>query len=133
MLGSNPLDALSRPNPRPAGDSDGDSLPDSVENIIGSDPLLRDTDGDDIHDGIEFIGYGSSPAAADSDADGCPDVTEVTSINQDYVVSSLDLLAVAQRFGTPGTFVHDVNRNGAVNALDLSLVAQHFVPNPCGP
>ena len=53
-------------------DSDGDTLPDGVENpdeafvareVPGSDPNSRDTDGDGYDDGEE-VRYGINPASA---------------------------------------------------------------------
>ena len=39
----------------------------------GSDPLVADTDGDGISDGVEVNTYGSNPKATDTDADGLAD------------------------------------------------------------
>ncbi|MEM7292315.1 MAG: OmpA family protein [Pseudomonadota bacterium] len=63
------------------GDSDNDGVPDEDEIINGTDPNNPDTDGDGIPDGIENndsdgdgINDGLEP---DSDGDGIPDATEV--------------------------------------------------------
>ncbi|MBI1976001.1 MAG: hypothetical protein HYS56_00655 [Candidatus Omnitrophica bacterium] len=48
-------------------------------------------------------------------------------INQDFKVDILDLVFVAQRFGTANfAGVEDVNGDRAVDIVDLVLVAQHF-------
>ncbi|MDE0483269.1 MAG: leucine-rich repeat domain-containing protein [Candidatus Poribacteria bacterium] len=49
-------------------------------------------------------------------------------VNQDGRVSILDLILVAQDFGsgTPTNLRTDVNRDGVINVQDLILVAQHF-------
>lgn len=61
-------------------DSDGDGIPDIIENKNGTDPLLTDTDGDGISDRDEIFPSGSSPATnpllVDSDGDGVSDYTE---------------------------------------------------------
>lgn len=38
----------------PAGDSDGDGLPDAFEYVVGTDPTRADSDGDGTHDADEF-------------------------------------------------------------------------------
>lgn len=44
----------------------------------GSDPLVADTDGDGISDGVEVNTYESNPKSVDTDADGLPDAQEAT-------------------------------------------------------
>jgi hypothetical protein len=39
-------------------DSDGDHLPDDVEQLVGTDPTDRDTDRDGLTDNFEIFGYG---------------------------------------------------------------------------
>jgi len=70
-------------------DTDGDGLPDDLENGSGvfngagdpgSSPLLADTDGDGITDGDEISsanGYVTNPNKQDSDDDGFPDPLEI--------------------------------------------------------
>jgi PKD repeat protein len=126
--GSNPLDGSSKVAGGP--DADGDFLPDACEAIIGSNPNVRDTDVDGITDAVEYLRIGTDPTVADTDGDACGDGAEVASVNGDRVVNSLDLQAVAQRFGisTPPVYhpVFDVNRDGAINSLDLQFVAVLF-------
>jgi MYXO-CTERM domain-containing protein len=57
-------------------DTDGDGIPDDVENEIGTDPTNDDTDGDGIDDGTE-IEAGTDPTNPDSDGDGVDDGTEI--------------------------------------------------------
>ena len=53
----------------------------SIDNITGSNPLLRDTDADLIDDGEECVfgedGYVTDPSNPDSDGDGMPDGWEM--------------------------------------------------------
>jgi hypothetical protein len=61
----------------PLLDTDGDGLPDVVEQIVGTDPTLADTDGDGLSDGDETQDYGTDPLDADSDGDGVNDAAEI--------------------------------------------------------
>ena len=63
-------------NDKMSMDSDTDGLTDYYELAIGSDPFTRDTDGDQIADGIEVDSYGSDPLAMDTDGDGHSDSIE---------------------------------------------------------
>ncbi|HKY62721.1 MAG TPA: choice-of-anchor Q domain-containing protein [bacterium] len=75
------------PPPPAAADSDGDGLPDSVEEEIGTDPHSADTDGDGLSDFIETVGGTAfedddldgliNAVDNDSDNDGIPDNEEV--------------------------------------------------------
>ncbi len=65
------------------GDRDGDGIPDSVENFLGTDPDDPDTDGDGIDDGDEVNGTGplaggtpTDPLDTDTDDDGLTDGQE---------------------------------------------------------
>ena len=54
-------------------DSDGDELPDLYESIMGTDPLLADTDNDGLTDYQEIILTGTDPVKADSVTEGVSD------------------------------------------------------------
>ena len=93
-------------DPRP--DSDGDDVPDVIDNCLGIyNPDQRDTDGD---------GYGNR-----CDAD----------LNNDGVVNFADLALFRQRFGTVDPDA-DFNGDGVVNFQDLAIFAQLF-GKPPGP
>jgi hypothetical protein len=60
-----------------AVDSDGDGLSDEFEeNVLGTNPQLRDTDSDGLNDFRERD-FGSNPLQPDSDLDGVNDYREV--------------------------------------------------------
>jgi hypothetical protein len=59
-----------------AADSDGDGVPDSVEERDGTDPNNADSDGDGLDDGREKE-IGANPNNPDSDGDGVTDGDEV--------------------------------------------------------
>lgn len=66
-------------------DRDGDGLPDDVEELLGTDPDVFDTDGDRLSDGAEIIGGDpfvredgeTDPLDADTDDDGIGDGDEL--------------------------------------------------------
>lgn len=132
-LGFDPSSTASKPPAIVQGESDNDGLSDAFEISIGSDPSDADTDGDGINDGLEFKAHGTSPIKLDSDLDGCPDNTEIPSLNADYVVNALDLVLAATHFNRTDRIHLDVNKDGVVSALDLVLIATNFAPTPCGP
>ena len=57
-------------------DSDGDGLPDWLEELIGTDPYNPDTDGDGLTDGEEYWIYFTDPLNPDTDFDGLRDGAE---------------------------------------------------------
>ncbi|MEP7219113.1 MAG: hypothetical protein ABI876_09365 [Bacteroidota bacterium] len=62
----------------PEQDSDGDGIPDGVENsITHTDPNNADTDGDGLSDGLEVNTYKTNPLVSDSDGDGLSDGQEI--------------------------------------------------------
>lgn len=70
-------------------DSDGDGLPDILEEVYGTDPLIADTDGDGLTDGQEVFLTNTDPlvansfddnlsdADADCDEDGLSNIEEI--------------------------------------------------------
>lgn len=57
-------------------DTDGDYLPDPIEKVFDSDPLIADTDGDTLPDGYEIIVLSTSPVKADTNNNGINDNDE---------------------------------------------------------
>ena len=131
-LGSDPMNAASKPAiPSLALDPDRDGLSTAFELSIGSDPTKADTDGDGINDGIEYKGYNTSPTNTDTDGDGCPDGREISSVDANTIVNSVDLLLIALRMGRTDQPVQDVNKDGIINVLDLATAARNFNSTPC--
>lgn len=58
-------------------DDDKDGLQQKAEQLIGTNPNRKDTDGDGLIDGDEYIAYETSPLVMDTDGDGVDDATEV--------------------------------------------------------
>ncbi|MBT9556705.1 MAG: DUF11 domain-containing protein, partial [Myxococcales bacterium] len=58
-------------------DSDGDTIPDTDEKVLGTDPNDSDTDGDRLNDGIELNIHKTDPLNPDTDDGGINDGDEV--------------------------------------------------------
>ncbi|MBI5285583.1 MAG: S8 family serine peptidase [Chloroflexi bacterium] len=134
-MGTDPLDAASKPPAAPPGDTDHDGLTDAFEATIGTNPALVDTDGDRLLDSVDYKGYQSDPLEPDTDGDACPDGREAASVNADVKVNSLDMVAVASHFGprTSGKYIKDfdVNKDGNINSIDMLIQAKLFTSLPC--
>jgi hypothetical protein len=138
-------------------DDDNDGIPDALEGTLGphcpsasapTNPLLQDTDGDRVIDGVECL-LGSDPASAastpaavvapDADGDGVPDWADQVASSND---SDGDGVLDGREFRNYGTLVSSPNSDGdncgdarevasinadlTVNVLDLSQLAQSF-------
>ncbi|MDY6049988.1 MAG: Rib/alpha-like domain-containing protein [Corynebacterium sp.] len=62
-------------------DTDGDGLPDDVEEQLGTDPYDVDSDGDGLWDGDEVNQFRTDPLNKDTDGDGATDGQEVLNVN----------------------------------------------------
>ncbi len=93
-------------------DSDSDGLPDSVEWVIGTDPLNNDTDFDQINDSRE-IELQLDPNEIDSNRDGLADYFETGNV-------SLDL----DGDGVANAWDWDNDNDGVVDSIDLSPFAK---------
>ncbi len=58
-------------------DSDNDGLSNYLEEILGTDPFKRDTDGEGLSDGEEVNIYGTNPLDKNTDRDGINDRIEI--------------------------------------------------------
>lgn len=103
----------------------------------------KDSDCDALGDGAEVNFYGTSPAAPDTDGDGCSDGREAADVSGDFNVTASDLGLVASKFGgyragngtiAPGAAYgkvnFDFNKDGNITASDLGSVASYF--GSCG-
>ena len=73
-----------------AQDPDMDGLTTTQEEMLGTDPLNPDTDGDGLNDGKEVNGTGTDPLLADSDQDGLSDGQEVNQTETDPLSPDTD-------------------------------------------
>lgn len=72
-------------------DTDGDGLNDGAEhNTYKTNPLNKDTDGDTLTDGMEVNTYNTNPLNKDTDADGLMDNEEVNNYRTDPLDSDSD-------------------------------------------
>ena len=92
--------------------SDSDGMPDSVELVIGTDPLNPDSDFDRLDD-YEEAKMGMDPNKADSNDDRFADYLEVTNV-------TLDL----DGDGLPNAWDPDNDNDGVVDYLDFSPFAE---------
>jgi alpha-tubulin suppressor-like RCC1 family protein len=130
-------------------DTDGDHALDGVECNLTSNPFVAadeptiaecggtsDADGDGLPAFRETCYYGTDPANANSDGDGCGDRREAMSVNADQSVNVIDLSQVAGEFGTYSAgasivrYTFDVTKDGSINVIDLSQVAAAIGPCP---
>ncbi len=95
-------------------DIDGDGLTNSEEDLLGTDPIIADTDGDGLTDGDEVNIYNTDPLISDTDTDGLTDGEEVYIYGTDPLTSDKGDLAP---LGSP---------DGIVNTADL-LVLYRFI------
>jgi hypothetical protein len=95
-----------------------------------------DTDGDGIPDCVEEMGYGTSPLVSDTDGDssgndGCRDDKQIADINGDGQANVLDVMAVAKIALLPGSYdpisrtAADIDKDGANTILDVVLAAKN--------
>lgn len=99
-------------------DTDNDTLPDSVEAVIGTDFNNTDSDFDGLNDSYE-IQLGLNPLNPDSNNDGLPDYYEVTN------VPSLDV----DGDNVTNAWDFDNDGDGVNDAVDLSPFATSTVSN----
>ena len=101
-------------------DDDGDSLSDSAETSLGTDPLLADTDGDGVDDGLDAFPLNASEFA-DTDSDGVGDnadlfpldATEILDADADGVGDNAD------QFDDDPFEAFDTDGDGIGNNADL--------------
>ncbi len=60
-------------------DTDGDGIDDSIEQTVGTNPQVKDTDNDGLSDGDEILVWKTNPLNADTDGDSYKDGAEINS------------------------------------------------------
>ncbi len=111
-----------------AGNNDGDLLTNLEEQILGTDPTLRDSDGDGLADDVEngsgvFVDAsnpGSSPLLADTDGDGLDDATEISADNGHITNPNLED-SDADGFSDPVEVAEGTSPNNAEDYPDILL------------
>jgi hypothetical protein len=102
----------------------------------------NDADGDRLLDLWERRGYNGSDATTDSDGDGCHDMVEAASFDDNKMIADPDRLAVARRalgiWAPDPVQDHalDVDKNGVVGDPDRLFVARaalmpDWLPKSC--
>ncbi len=131
-------------NLRCSNDSDCDGLSNADEAAAGTNPLLADTDGDGLSDGLEVHTYHTNPLVADTDGDGYPDGLEVAlgkdpltycatmraDLNGDGTVNIVDLAQLSAFFletTPPAPARDDQNNDGKLNIIDLTMEGSQFL------
>ena len=92
--------------PEQRADEDKDGLIFLVENRLGTDPHLADTDGDGLSDGDEVKTYGCDPNKTDTDSDELSDHEEVSKYNTNPLLADTDEDALPD-----GKEIHDFGTN----------------------
>jgi hypothetical protein len=101
--------------------------PDTVA-AQGAD-LAIDTDGDGIPDHLDNCIHVPNPDQRDTDGDGWGDACD-GDLNNDGIVNAQDLALFNAQFGKTGPNAADFNGDGVVNALDLARFRQMFGKAP---
>ncbi|NLX20127.1 MAG: hypothetical protein GXY55_00455, partial [Phycisphaerae bacterium] len=101
------------------GDTDGDSISDLDEILLGTDVMNADSDGDGLSDGEE-VELGTNPLDADSDGDGVDDGTEVKESRTNPLVSEFDG-TVETVLSIPGSMTNAVAGIWMVDGSELVL------------
>jgi len=101
-------------------DTDGDSLPDEVEKILGADPESEDSDQDQLDDLFELTNQ-LNPLEPDTNGDGMPDYTEIVKWGDlKPGEGDVDITLDTDGDGQPNVFDPDNDNDGVPDGLDLS-------------
>ena len=84
---------------------------DSNESILGTNPLIKDTDGDGLHDGNETAEQ-TNPLLVDTDGDGFTDFEELANplLNPNRIDYLASVSAIYSQAIYPGNFYLRVER-----------------------
>ena len=104
-------------------DDDGDSLSDSIEVKLGTNPLLRDSDADGVDDNFDALPLNSNETA-DSDEDGVGNNADLDDDNDGFsdeeeLTAGTDPLSASS---CPGCFNWDIDDDGESKALTDGLI-----------
>lgn len=117
--------ALRKLPPPPAPDSDGDGVPDDIDNAPDvANPDQSDLDGDVIGDVIDNAVFVANPGQEDSDNDGTGDVID-GDFDNDGTVTFGDFNVFRSLFGTVNTH-GDFDTDGVVGISDLNIFIALF-------
>jgi hypothetical protein len=117
-----------------AGDGeDDDGLPAERERVLGTDPLVADTDGDGLDDGTEVAGA-TDPLVADTDGDGLDDGREAA-LGTDPILADTDgdgLDDGREVAGVTDPLVADTDGDGALDGPELEAGLDPLVADTDG-
>jgi hypothetical protein len=100
---SDPLEPTSRScQLLDCADTDGDGVADAIEAIVGSNPALKDSDGDSLSDKVEIMHRATSPTLTDTDGLGCNDRLEVYGLDGNNTIGLPDLVHFAAGYTAVG-------------------------------
>lgn len=103
------------------GDTDDDGLSDSDELFVhGTSPLMKDTDGDTILDGLE-VSLGTNPIDADSDNDTWNDESEITAGSDPLDINSRPFLMINSTPGRAVSLSGFDNDNSTLSLFQVSF------------
>lgn len=112
--------------PQPTSDNDGDTLTYEIENKLGTNPALKDTDADGLSDGVEIAGFTvggqtwyTDPREPDSNKDKIPDSLECAN-RLDLQLGKNGTCPDTDGDGTPDVFDYDDDNDSVADWVDLS-------------
>ena len=71
-------------------DADGDGLTDDQETVLGTDPVLADSDADGVSDSDESVFFGTDPLEPDTDGEGLNDGEELLTYSTNPLLDDTD-------------------------------------------
>ncbi len=119
-------------------DTDNDWLSDCLEELLGTNPLIQDTDGDGLTDGLEVNISQTNPLNPDTDFDGCTDDMEFSNqCGESGCTYPLASNYSSEATIDDGSCVYcqgDYNNDCWINTSDLLIFLQTFGNEcvPCG-
>ncbi|HEU4422223.1 MAG TPA: NlpC/P60 family protein [Pilimelia sp.] len=112
-------------------DTDGDGLTDDLEARIGTSPISRDTDQDNLSDGYEVLVLGTDPRREDTDRDGISDGMELA-LGTDPLNPDTDLDGQVDGAHLYPDGATDSDADGLTDRLELILGTDPFATDSDG-